>query len=448
MGGCYVLTSKYTTQEFRKPKDEKEVNEFHNEKSKFHKHGFANFDDMNNIAYKVLYHSEQTCNILARKFSVIMVDECQDLSWVEMEILRKLMNVGSTVHFIGDLNQSIWEFRRITPEDTQEFVKEFEPLSLTDNFRCCNPIVSFTNKLVPNCEDIESKCKNKLNGNSLQYIVYENKKENEIIKKYSTLLEEFKIAEENSCIIAKQNSLVDKILKQNTDKDILVSALQLWNLGDAIQKKKALEYAGKQISHWFGGSRTAKNYFCPTNITSVYRWRMFLKDVLNDCCDKEELIDFDKEHSEWHKQAKQLLPGIVRTRYVELKGFDDIETREFNDVFTGNWFNSPSGLGKEKIRKMTLDDSESNIPVKTVHACKGCTFDSAMVVSSNDATSDLGHWKNHWLNGSDEGKRVGYVASTRAKFLLVWAIPSSKAIAEDRRILEGLGFRDAEQHLG
>lgn len=444
LGGCYVFISKNITREFKKDVNRKEIKNFHEEKSDFHKHGFANFDDMNNIAYKVLFSSKPTCEIIAKKFPIIIVDECQDLSWIEMQILKKLMNVGSIIHFIGDLNQSIWEFKRVDPQDTREFVRGFKTLSLTDNFRCCDPIVSFTNKLVPDCGDIESKCENKLNVNSLLYTIYEAKNEIELIKKYKAILKKFNIEEENSCIIAKQNTMVDKLSNQEESTALLISALQLWISGNAVQKKRALEYAGKQISRWFGGSRTSKNYFCPKDITSVYRWRIFLKDVLTDCCSKGELIDFDKKYSKWYKQAKELLPEIVRARYIRLKEFDDSKTRDFNDAFSGSWFNSPNGLGKERISIMTPNDSESNIPVKTVHDSKGCTYDSAMVVSSKDRKSDLGHWKEHWLNGSDEGKRVGYVASTRAKYLLVWAIPSNKKLAEDRKCLEGLGFKDAE----
>ncbi len=412
-------------------------------KRKFNSHGFANFDDMNNIAYKVLFTSNKTREVIAKKFPLIIIDECQDLSWIELKILENLMVAGSKVHFVGDLNQSVYEFKRVDPVNTREFVKCFDSLNLNENFRCCGPIVTFTNKLVPDCNDIKTGCEDKLKENALLYMAYEKEREKELIEKYRAILKEFNIKEETSCIIAKQNSMVDKLLDQEASPSLLISALQLWNFKDAFQKKKALEYAGQHISRWFGGRRTSKNYSCPKDIVSAYKWRIFLKDVLNDCRSKEELINFKKNYSKWHKQAKELLPDIVRNRYnIRLKEFDDNKNRDFNDVFDGNWFNSPSGLGNREINILIPNDSGSNIPVKTVHGSKGCTYDSTMVVSSKNKGSDLGHWKDHWLDGDDEGKRVGYVASTRARYLLVWAVPSPTD--EEIETLKQLGLKDAE----
>ena len=56
-----------------------------------------------------------------------------------------------------------------------------------------------------------------------------------------------------------------------------------------------------------------------------------------------------------------------------------------------------------------------------------------------------GHWKTHWLNGEGETKRIGYVASTRARHLLVWGVP--KLTKEDINLLESYGFNDAEKLL-
>ena len=51
----------------------------------------------------------------------------------------------------------------------------------------------------------------------------------------------------------------------------------------------------------------------------------------------------------------------------------------------------------------------------TIHGSKGCTYDTTLVISSENAQSEGGHWKAHWIEGDGEAKRIGYVASTRAK---------------------------------
>ena len=73
---------------------------------------------------------------------------------------------------------------------------------------------------------------------------------------------------------------------------------------------------------------------------------------------------------------------------------------------------------------------------------KGCTFDTTLVISTKNARSIGGHWKDHWLNGTGEAKRIGYVASTRAKYLLVWGVPKMKS--EDKELLKSYGFVNGE----
>ena len=75
-------------------------------KLKFWHDGLANFDDMNLIAHRCL-RDETICHYISRKFPVILIDECQDLSVSELRILSFLIRARTTVHYIGDLHQAI-----------------------------------------------------------------------------------------------------------------------------------------------------------------------------------------------------------------------------------------------------------------------------------------------------------------------------------------------------
>ncbi|MBS7528457.1 ATP-dependent helicase [Fusibacter paucivorans] len=95
-------------------------------KDSFNKAGFANFEDMNNIALEILRNDSRIATRLSEKFPVIIVDECQDLSYVEINTLDILREYGSRLHFVGDLNQSVYEFKKVDPNcDCQ---RKSEPL--------------------------------------------------------------------------------------------------------------------------------------------------------------------------------------------------------------------------------------------------------------------------------------------------------------------------------
>ena len=94
------------------------------------------------------------------------------------------------------------------------------------------------------------------------------------------------------------------------------------------------------------------------------------------------------------------------------------------------------------IKTLLYEKVKNAIPIMTIHGSKGCTFDTTLVISTKNARSIGGHWKEHWLNGTGEAKRIGYVASTRAKYLLVWGVP--KMNSEDKELLKSYGFVNGE----
>lgn len=75
--------------------------------------------------------------------------------------------------------------------------------------------------------------------------------------------------------------------------------------------------------------------------------------------------------------------------------------------------------------------------METIHSVKGGTFDAVLLLSSPDGRGKTGFWEN-WLKSSEESGRIGYVASTRPRYLLCWGV--SNLSDDQRRELEGMGF--------
>jgi len=86
-------------------------------------------------------------------------------------------------------------------------------------------------------------------------------------------------------------------------------------------------------------------------------------------------------------------------------------------------------------------DAKIKLKCSTIHKVKGQTVDAVLVVSSPDRKSKGGHW-SQWLDQSlEDGEyaRFAYVASSRPRFLLAWAVrtPTKKADIEG---VNGLGL--------
>ncbi|MCE3202457.1 UvrD-helicase domain-containing protein [Paenibacillus sonchi] len=403
-------------------------------KNSFYEDGFANFEDINNIALRILKRDSKITELLASRFPIILVDECQDLSWVEINILNEFKKAGTILHFIGDLNQSIYEFKNANPEITKAFLSDFDKYRLTDNFRSCHPIVELSNKLLGITLPVRGLGIDKIGERSISYLEYSDI--SVVTEQYQDFLNGVNISYEKSAILVRQQNLKQELeINQTESKHLLLDALQLWLQNTPTSQMLALELAGKQMQKWFGGSKTKKNYYCPNVIESAFQWRIFLKNFLEGCLANDCLINVgDIEYSLWYKNFNACFLTTIEKAYQSLADFD-LEKRDFNTLPK---LRTPSGTAKNKIVIFNSKNNSNMVPINTIHSAKGKDFESVMVVSSRRTSGSGGHWK-HWLEKELESGRIGYVANTRAKYSLVWAVPNLKT--EEQALIESFGFK-------
>ena len=86
-------------------------------------------------------------------YDLIFVDECQDNSQIQNDILTALHGPGSRIFYVGDVKQSIYRFRMANPTLFLERVRSFgreekaasRALFLTRNFRSAAPVLEAAN---------------------------------------------------------------------------------------------------------------------------------------------------------------------------------------------------------------------------------------------------------------------------------------------------------------
>ena len=92
-----------------------------------------------------------------RNFDFIMVDEAQDVSDIQREILRRSMRRGSRLMAVGDPFQAIYGFRGANPKSIQLIKEQFNAVSLplSISYRCAQSVVALAKTLVPHIETSE-----------------------------------------------------------------------------------------------------------------------------------------------------------------------------------------------------------------------------------------------------------------------------------------------------
>lgn len=347
-------------------------------KKMFLEDGFANFEDINNIAYGVLKKDANIASLIAKRFPVVVIDECQDLSWIEINILDHLNKSGSCLHFVGDINQSIYEFKNASPEVTKNYLSKFKKYLLTDNFRSCHSIVALANKMLGITLPIRGLAADKLGDKSVCYLEYHDLKL--LNQQYIDFLNEVGISYDKSAILVRPQSLKQDLETSSKEsKHLILDAIQMWLENTPKSRMIALERAGKQMHRWFGGAKGKSNYYCPVAIDSVFKWRIFIKDFLEGCIAVPDLVNFSEiNYSTWYKFFNNYVVDILQEAYQGLISSNN-EKRDFKNLPK---IITPKGTANDSIVIYKTKDPLNLVSINTIHSAKGKDFESVMVVSS------------------------------------------------------------------
>jgi DNA helicase-2/ATP-dependent DNA helicase PcrA len=421
-------------------------------KEELWKSGFATLQDVEIICYKILKENPNICKLISDRFKIIIVDECQDLSILKIEIFKLLKQTGTAFHLVGDLNQSIFFYNNADINNIYQFTTEgtCKEFSLTKNFRSVQSIVNTCSKIVKNEEII----KGQIDEPGKNYcVIFKYKKDamHEIPEKFIDYLVKNNYSVENSAILVRNHDNINKIITgqttiETTHRKLPPTAIYLWNNNEVAYKVEAFSLIGRFLSKNLCSELKVnyRNFYCPNNISN-YQWRFFLSDILEDCHKLEQLSDLTIKWSKWRSNFDELFPKILK-KYLIKYSWLNLEEK----IKTAQIGMSPQNE-KDKPVIETINQikgqSEQKIQISTIHSAKGKTYEAILLVSTpyHPAKKETGsgYWEQ-WLDIDDangESARFAYVASSRPKCLLAWAI-SEKDYNEWKKIekLKTLGF--------
>jgi DNA helicase II / ATP-dependent DNA helicase PcrA len=403
-------------------------------KETFWKAGFATYADVETICLRLLRKFPRLAGLVSKRFPFIVVDECQDLGPGQLALLEELRKAGAKLHFVGDRHQAIYSFRKADAAQVIGFAtqRNFTELPLTENFRSVQPIVDFCGKLVAqgpiNVQPTDEK------EVACIYLTYEKPEDiGALVARFDALLALRKIDPAQSVILARGSTMLARLDPTFADKRLntaheFARCLYLWKTAFYEVRSEALQLVGSVIADVFFPKEAARSrsHHQPLSFVSASAWRLLLAEVLNLCVADPALANLDQTWSKWAALAKGKLPAIAHS------------VCEDCDAAIIPSFSAPQGLTQQFVSASFNPpaDTKSKLKCSTIHKVKGQTVSAVLVVSSPDARSKGGHW-SQWLDQSledGEYSRFAYVASSRPRFLLAWAIRTPKTKAEIERV--------------
>jgi DNA helicase-2/ATP-dependent DNA helicase PcrA len=115
------------------------------------KNRLVDFDDMVLLCRNLLVERPDTLKLWQQRFKYILVDEFQDISPLQYEVVRMLAKPQDNLFIVGDDDQSIYGFRGSKPEIMLNFTNDYpnaRQVILNVNYRSRKDITYIAGKLI------------------------------------------------------------------------------------------------------------------------------------------------------------------------------------------------------------------------------------------------------------------------------------------------------------
>jgi DNA helicase II / ATP-dependent DNA helicase PcrA len=393
----------------------KKIKDIISSKDKHFRLGKANQADANYFANRILMNYPLIPQSLARKFPIIIIDEAQDTTEIQMSIIDILDKNGvKCLMLIGDPDQAIFEWNTANAE---LFIEKWAnpdwfQLELKENRRCSTNICNVLN--------------NFFHGEMISVSKYKDYVKAPIILGHDS---------NNDSILSIYCKFIDKCTDLSIPEDNIAVVYRGNKFGET--------YFGIADRNTFNvDSPWVNKYYYVRDIT--YGKYLIEKGILKD---GYKLIE--KGYNKWESglayiSSKYLKEKVNREGYKKYRGsifnfldeLPEISEKDLNTWITeikeklGYDFKINSGKGNILISSLFHGHNDKDLPsyINTIHSVKGKSLDAILVFLKKDsATKDYKNLLNTNLKKDKkdmEEIRVVYVACSRPRKLLWIAVPN------------------------
>lgn len=175
------------------------------------------------VEAKYLLEDEYTVQKWQNRYKYIQVDEMQDTSCREYEIIKILAH-NNNIAMFGDFNQTIYEWRGSEPTTmVAEFEKAFNPIQidLYTNYRSTQALLKAANNYIRNSNlyPLECSCQSDEIGEPIKILVANNKQK-EFVAIAQSILDTKSLGNESIAVLTRTNGYAGELYKVLTAQGI------------------------------------------------------------------------------------------------------------------------------------------------------------------------------------------------------------------------------------
>ncbi len=467
---------------------------------RYHSHLAAynavDFDDLIMMPQMLFQKNQAVLEEYRGRYKYIMVDEFQDTSMAQYNLVRMLGENNRNVCVVGDDDQSIYSWRGANYQNIINFEKDFPELTeikLEQNYRSTQNILAAANKLIENNTNRKEK---KLwtgtsGGKSIEIFYPENEINEaefiaELIHKFSY---EDNIKFHDIGVLVRTNSLTatleeaflsanlpykvsggQSFFQRKEIKDIISYLRVISNPDDDVNFLRIINTPRRGIGNTtlMKLRELAEHAGCSifSAMTMVVRdAESSLKDSLR--AHISEFVDLINGYRDRFLSGKKMTAALrALIDEIDYWGYlitdnsknEKLARWKFGNVqkfieFFENWEKNPDNIKPniyDYLNKITLvthedteDDEEGKLNLMTIHASKGLEFNVVFLAGVEDHIIPHARALEENPESIEEERRLFYVAITRAKEKLF--ITSCRTRRVMRDIVETIPSRFLEE---
>ncbi len=407
------------------------------------RHNMIDLDDILLLTLKLFNKNTGIKDKFKGQFKAIMVDEAQDLNFVQMQILNLLQN--NNLCLIGDDCQNIYEWRGSSNDLVFKFNRHYNTITLKDNYRSTKNIISAVNKTIQTMRfkiDKELKCTRE-NGAEINIeSVYSFDEEiGLIIQKVKNLIRK-KIKKEDIAVLFRTNNIGKMIERGFLKNKIPCHLSKSKNFFEREEIKDILSFLKLKVNpsstvdfervslllSGFGKSKLKKlEELSDKHKCSIIESLEHIDEVNFSNKIKEELSVLKRLLGERIYPISQFLSFFKYEEYILRKYKDDDKKIEdkldniqvISDLFHGYSYDA-DGIKQFLDELLDIEKKEKDknkVTLSTIHSAKGLEWGHVFLACCNDGILPF---HNGSLNNParDTELRLFYVAISRAKDFL------------------------------
>lgn len=389
--------------------------------------GFIDFASILYLTLQLLRTDAEVARSVATKFKSFLVDEFQDTTEIQVEILRAIHAQGKSQFFlVGDPAQSIFGFAGAKPELIDPFADEIgarRDLSLSWNFRSSGRVVEHAERLFPRNPAMTSEGKNKTCTEPV-HLVKTASTFNALTDEFLPAIERMGLPLGRSAILAKSWAALYPISKALRDFGVKVVGPGARPYKGSRLFARLAEQLGAAVidGHRFNIRQLERAVFSAIQDMSGhsrfdvygYSGRRTMVELVR----VSEEVSREKDGIDWLKTVAdeagrifvrdEWVPPLHRNNFAA-SATDMIDDMNRNGIDLAN-------LSIEDLGMFASPDKA--LRLMTIHEAKGREFAAIAIIGVKEGS--MPHYKSTMGESLQAEKRQFYVAVTRAEQLLMY----------------------------